>query len=118
MIIPAVKNLRATIGLTFLPVAFDLADANGDPVDLTGYSAMAHVRMNPASPLLVDLDPQITDPEAGRITISHPGEATDTWPTVSARWDLILVNPAGDRLGPYVAGAFVASRILTQPDYA
>jgi hypothetical protein len=108
-------NMGVTIGLTFGPVRFYLQDSAGGPVDLTGWSVWAEVRNSADGPVLIDLAPTIVDAENGEVVISATDEVTGGWDPLSARWDLILEDPEGERTGPYVEGAFIAAKPITQP---
>jgi hypothetical protein len=91
------------------------ATATDNPVDLTGYGVEAKVRRNEDSEVFLDLNPSITTPATGEITIPAM-TATVTAAlgfTGKFRWDLVLTN-AGNRFGPFVKGAFTVSDNITQ----
>lgn len=94
------------------------ATADDNPVDLSGFGVEATVRRteNPSSELYIDLNPSITDPTGGEITI--PAITTATTEalefTGNFKWDLVLTQ-SGQRFGPFVKGPFVVSDNITQP---
>ncbi len=93
------------------------ATADDHVVDLTGYTPKAEVRRTSDSELILDLNPSVTDATGGEITIP-PISSDDTQDfdfVGTFRWDLVLVNGSGDRLGPYVKGPFVVADNITQP---
>src|SRR5688572_3493488 len=112
---PARYNLSMTKGITFGPIVFYCADEEEVAVDLTGWTAYAEVRSGPGGSVVFDLQPQITDPAAGEITIEATDEQTAELTPGLFRWDLILENPAGERLGPYLVGSCNISAPISQP---
>ena len=109
------RNLVIYKGTDFGPLLIRVVDANGDPVDLTGWSVYAHARKKPSAALAFDLEPEITDAEGGEIQIAPLAAATGTWTEDTYRWDLILQNPDGDRI-PYLAESIITVRgMATQP---
>ncbi len=91
-------------GTTWGPYVFTCKDGNGDPVDLTGYSAFAEARLHPSGCLAFDLAPEITDAAGGEITFEFDKDETNTKPVGNFGWDLVLENAAGERKGPYAIG--------------
>ncbi len=94
------------------------ATADDNPIDLSGYTAEAEVRRTAlATDITIDLNPSITDPTTGEITIpaisSVTTEAYDF--TGTFHWDLVLVNNAGQRVGVYIIGTFLITDNITQP---
>jgi hypothetical protein len=92
------------------------ATATDHPVDLTGYGVEAKVRRTVnASDVFIDLNPSITTPATGEITIPSMNAATTNALgfTGNFMWDLVLTL-AGDRFGPYVKGSFTVSDNITQ----
>ena len=94
------------------------ATATDNPVDLTGFDVEATVRRteNPESELYIDLNPSITTPATGEITIPAITSATTAALgfTGNFKWDLVLTQ-GGQRFGPYIKGPFVVSDNITQP---
>jgi hypothetical protein len=61
-------------GATFIGRIFICLDANGDPVDLTGYLPFAQVRLDPLQSVLLDLHPSLvaTGQVVGNASVSPP----------------------------------------------
>jgi hypothetical protein len=92
------------------------ATATDHPVDLTGYTAEAKVRRTVnATDILFDLNPSITDPTTGEITIPSLTTSQTEALQFTGRfmWDFVLVL-AGQRFGPFVTGKFTVSDNITQ----
>ncbi len=93
------------------------ATADDHTVDLTGFTAQAEVRRTvEATDVTIDLNPSVTSPSAGEITIpaisSAVTEAYDF--TGTFYWDLVLIS-GGQRVGVFVKGSFIISDNITQP---
>ncbi len=110
---PETYNICIHRGVTFKKVfQFDL---NGSPWPLTGYSVSAVVRPSKGSATLTqDLSPSITDAPAGEITISLTKTQTEALSAADLFWDLVLENPSGERLGPYMEGEFLILETVTR----
>lgn len=78
-------------GITFKLVIL-VKDAAGAAIDLTGASARAQVRKRAAvsSALILDLQPSVTNPTAGEITISRPPAETAALAPQVGKWDLLV----------------------------
>lgn len=113
---PVTHNLTIRRGITFGPLTFEFKDDAGDPVDLTGWQIFADVRKKPTDEVAFSLEPEITDAEAGIAVIEFTDEETDELTAGSYGWDLVLQNPDGERLGPYLAGRVSVKTIYTQPE--
>ncbi len=91
------------------------ATATDHTVDLTGFTAQAQVRRTvEATDITIDLNPSVTDPTNGEITI--PGISSDDTHydfTGTFYWDLVLAS-SGERVGVFVKGPFVVSDNITQ----
>ncbi len=93
------------------------ATADDHTVDLTGFTAEAEVRRTELSTdVTIDLNPSVTDPTNGEITIpSISSAATELYDfTGTFYWDLVLIS-GGERLGVFVKGSFIISDNITQP---
>ncbi len=90
------------------------ATVDDHTVDLTGFTAQAQVRRNSTSDVMLDLNPSVTDPSNGEITI--PGISTsdtqDLENVGTFQWDLVLIS-GGERFGPFVKGPFVVADNIT-----
>jgi len=120
----ALTNYYLSVGLTEPTgsytgqgtLAGHTAVATDHPVDLTGYTAGAVVRRNSLADVALDLNPSITNATNGEITIPAITSAAtrDLDFTGTFRWDLVLLNGALERFGPYVTGPFTVSDNITQ----
>jgi len=115
---PVTLTLEIAPGTTFGPVLITISDAAGSPVPLAGWSAHAQARHDSRAALALDLRPTILPGDAvGLVTLpAIPWAATATLPPMSGSWDLVLQDPAGNRLPPVIGGAFFISPIITQPN--
>lgn len=112
---PGPLDLTLWRGATFGPVVVTCLDGAGAAVNLTGWSAFADVRVAAGKRKVLDLQPAILVGTDGKVTI--PGftdEQTTGLPHGSFVWDLILEQPAGERLGPILAGSFVIKTAVTR----
>lgn len=92
------------------------ATATDHPVDLTGFGVQAKVRRSEnATDIYIDLNPSITTPATGEITIpAITSAATGALEFVgNFKWDLVLTQ-AGQRFGPFIKGPFSVSDNITQ----
>ncbi len=108
--IPAILNLSAHKGTTLESVTITVADADGVVVDLMGWTPSAEVRESSGATLVVDLAPTIVD---GSVVFGLTDEQTAALVVGSYRWDLLIENPGGEILGPYIQGEFVVDDIIT-----
>ncbi len=113
---PANLDLTIYKGITFGPILITCNDSEGAPVDLTGYTAFATARpLAPGWPGEINLVPTITDAAAGQLTITMTDDQTQALTTGKWGYDLVLQNPAGERLGPYLAGTLHVHSLNTRP---
>ena len=98
---PAKYDLEIYEDSTFeLPLTW--GSAKGVPYDLTGYSAIAQIRANKKSDVvLIEMSTAngkitLTDPTNGKFTLKLlPADSLDTkW--VKGVWDLKMITPGGD----------------------
>ncbi len=103
-------------GVTFGPVLITCTDSEGAPVDLTGWTAYATARLlAPGWPGEIDLAPSITNAAAGQITLGMTDDQTQALTTGKFGYDLVLQNPDGERLGPFLAGTISVFTLNTRP---
>lgn len=111
------QPLIITRGITFPGIlinCFDSLDFT-NVFDITGWTPWAEVRSIPDSTLILDLLPYIDDPLLGRILIpAIQDEQTILLPEGKYKWDFILQDPGGQRLGPYIKGPFKIISKITQ----
>lgn len=107
-------DFTLTIGSTFGPITFTGKDANGDPADLTGYTAYAEVRTSSGSTVIIDLSPEITDELGGEITIpAITDEATAGLTAGKYQWDMLLEDSSGAVKTPILEGRFTIKNKIT-----
>ena len=70
-----VQNLYIDQGTTFL-LSIIVSDQNGDPKDLTDYTAAAQMRKSYYTNTAIDFTADISLPEDGEVTISLTAEET------------------------------------------
>lgn len=105
----------------FIGSAFSLAlewqDADGTPVDLTGWSARLQVRADTDSTVaLVDATDGdgITLDDAGHIDVELTPADTATLDAGTAVWDLVLVNPSTEPQPPLIGGTATIRRPVSR----
>jgi hypothetical protein len=104
---PAIYPIKIRRGIHYGPLTVLAQDSNSNAVDLTGFSVFAVGRSELESENLVDLQPAITNAAGGVIVIELEDEYTVTFPLMDGGvWDLVLQNPAGERIPPLLAGPF------------
>jgi hypothetical protein len=104
-------KINAYSGAT-LSLSFTAKDEDGDPVDLTGYTARAEVRPTiSSSTLTLNLAPTIPTPANGVISISIADEVTALIEPGAYVWGLVLVTPAGGVI-PIESGPIVFRQIV------
>lgn len=108
-------DFQAFAGSSFGPVTLVCKDANGDPVDLTGYTAHAQVRVAAGEDVLLDLSPQVTDAAVGEVTLPVVAPATTTGLAAGVyRWDFILKDASGAVTAPVLEGRFKVSNKISE----
>lgn len=109
-------NLEILKGTTFGPIQIICKDAAGVAVPLAGWSAFAEVRKDEKSSVVLDLTPVIAaNDAAGLVTLpAIAWGTTDDLPVMVAQWDLILQDPTGRRLPPFLGGRVTISLPITQ----
>ncbi len=113
-----------TVSLSYAGTVLDITSAGSGtnsiytkrPLDLTGWSVWAWVKLDPSLALVYDLDPQIDgDPTTGKIDLSKTDTQTSTITAGNYLWDVILEKPTGERIGPLFKGTFFVSDLVTEP---
>lgn len=98
-----------TIGQAYLPANFDLALYKGDffsltvtlknpdesALDLTGYTAAAHIRTTFADELSYDFEATVDGP-AGQVHLFLPSTTSSTIPAGNYIWDVEVTQPDGN----------------------
>lgn len=107
---PAALNLRIYQGANFGPVSIFCQDANGNAVNIAGWTLNAQARKPAAcgvGELVFNFAPTIANASNGEITMSRNAAATANDPQGTLVWDLVPTNASGTILGPLVAGRVV-----------
>lgn len=109
------ENLDLAIqrGISFGPVTVTCLDDEGEVLDITGYTAYAEARERPGGCIAINLAPTIPMGTDGKVSIVLTDDQTDDLAVGNYGWDLILENPAGERLGPYAYGAVAVRQPFT-----
>lgn len=104
-------KVNAYSGAT-LSLSFTCKDEDGDPVNLTGYTARAEVRPTVSSETLtLDLAPTIPTPANGIISVSISDEVTALIEPGSYVWGLVLETPSGGVI-PIESGPIIFRQIV------
>lgn len=115
---PARYNITITRGVDYLGMVIQCYSdtACTTPVDLTGWTAYAQAR-DSVGKLLRDFAPVVSDPAVGKVMFPPiPAVQTRAMSRGSCQWDLLLQQPSGVRLGPFLAGTLTISDQPTQND--
>lgn len=91
-------------------------DADDAVYPLTGgWTAAAQVRLyNALGSTLVNLNPTITNGSTGEVTLTVTDTTTAALSPAEGGWDMVLISPAGLRLGPFVGGGASVLLPVTQ----
>jgi hypothetical protein len=111
---PGKLDLEMYIGTQFGPLIITCLDTNGDPVNIRGYTVEAEARTSSTATASFDVGATITNGDAGEITLKKLHTETATLVPGRPRWDLILVTPAGVRIGPILAGTVKVTQPITR----
>jgi hypothetical protein len=95
-------DLDVVKGSIFGPVMFTAVDATGNPINLTNWQVFA--KSTNGFGQLYDLQPFVSNPAAGQITIQLTQQQTDLFSIGRNRWDFMLQRPTGERLPPFLGG--------------
>jgi hypothetical protein len=114
--IPAVHNITCYIGTTLGPLVFTGSDSDSVAVDITGWTPYAEVRKRSGSEVVLDLAPTITSGPLCKITVEITDEDTAELEAGTYKWDLLLQKPTGERLGPFITGAFILKTKISESD--
>lgn len=98
-----------------LSLSFTCLDENGDPFDLTGYSARGMVRPYAASSTeTLDLSPTIPTPSNGVIRITKTDEQTALVDPGDYVWGVVLDSPSGAVI-PVADGSIKFRLLIPRP---
>lgn len=85
------------------------------PIDLTGWTVWAWVKVTPGGTLVFDLAPVIAAPTNGQIDLSKTDEETIVLTPGAFFWDMVLEDAGGVRLGPLFQGTCEVVQLVTEP---
>jgi hypothetical protein len=94
-------NLDLMQGDDWIATVLVLVDHSPDPAepfDLTGYSAVSHIRLGPADShpdIIVDMQAEIVDPVNGEILLLLTHNQTETLVAPRYVWDLAIISATG-----------------------
>lgn len=120
-------NIVIVRGITHPSILVVFKNLVGAQVDLDSYNVYSQVRKKPGGSVVLDLEPVIIPDDQllgypdevlgpGRVKLAgYTDEETFAMKNASLYWDIVLENPAGERLGPFVAGSFDIITIITEP---
>jgi hypothetical protein len=107
-------NLTIIRGCTFEELILVMQDSLGNPVNIIGFTVSAQVRLDAGSPVIVDLNPTITDAANGEVTI--PEISDDITPSFAAgvyHWDLLLEEMGTDNRQKMLTGRVYIQEKIT-----
>lgn len=71
-----------------------LEEEGGAPISIAGWSVRSQIRSS-AGELIAELTTEITDPAAGKYSLTSPPAETATWPVGNARMDIQFTDAGG-----------------------
>ncbi len=111
-------NLDVTFLRTidFVAVQYQLTDANGAPIDYTGYTIDADARKTPDSPLAFTMGASWVDASTGTYQIARTDVETAAMPVGEYLYDVVLTTPAPAslRLPPVFTAKVFVKNVCTQ----
>lgn len=108
---PASVDLRIYRGDTFEAQEFRWEQPAGTPVNITGYTVAAQIRLKPdAEDTEAEFECTITDAVNGKWTIEMADDVTEDLPKKTLYWDMQLTSPGG------VTKTFAAGKIVLTKD--
>jgi hypothetical protein len=106
-------NIDARSGET-LNISFACKDIEGEPSDLTGYSARMVMRTSVASPAVAfDFEPTIPVPTNGVVFVDCTPEQTEIISAGMYYWDIVLDTP-DDEVLPLAGGTIKFRQLVTR----
>jgi hypothetical protein len=77
------------------------------PFDLTGYTVQAEVRVQSGDPVILDLEPVVTDAANGMVAFAvFSDEETALYEAGVYQWDCIATNVTNEVVGRFLTGQF------------
>lgn len=110
---PANYDITVRKGDTYSQV-YQFKDSDGDPIDLTSWSAKAQIRekQHQGSNLIIDFTATITDAVNGKVKLSLTSTQTAAISNRTGHWDLLLTN-ASDEDETYLYGEVTFTDTVT-----
>src|SRR6266576_2037823 len=97
MIVAGTLNLTIIRGCTFEALVLVMQSLGGTPVNITGFTVSAQIRLDAGSPIIIDLNPSITDAPNGEVTLAEiADETTNSFTAGVYHWDLLLEQTSTD----------------------
>lgn len=87
----------------YLPLSVTLVQPNGTPLNLTGYTAQAHIRSNYGDEFVYAFTVTIPAPSTGKIDIVLPSNVSAGIAPGTYIWDFQVKEPSGN-IRTYLAG--------------
>lgn len=114
MILAGVLDLTLIRGCTFEQLTFTAQSLNGSPVDISGFIPSAQVRAQSGDPVLIDLQPYISDGPNGVIICPEINDdVTPNYEPGVYQWDWILNDPTNDDTQQILFGKFYIKNKVT-----
>lgn len=101
-------------GIDFVAKQFQLADANGEGIDYTGYSIDSDARKTPDSPLAFAMGVSWVNAATGTYEIAKNYGDTAALSVGEYGYDVVLTTPGGLRLPPVVTAKVSVVNNYTQ----
>lgn len=94
--------------------AWELVDTDGNPADLTGWTARSQIRthQDPTATLLHELTAEVDVP-GSRVTVSWTAEESLGWEWRSGFFDVILTDPVGRPVQIVTQGRVEVDKVVT-----
>ena len=112
--VPFNLPLTITKGLRYGPIIFQFKQSDGTPFPLIGWEVFAHARRDKGDKDKIDLEPSITDASGGEVRIEFSDERTAELTPTTYGWDMLLLPPGGEMIGPYFAGNLTIKQTYTR----
>lgn len=109
---PSNQNLEIYKG-DYVEILVTVKDENDTPINLTGYTAEAHLRDNYPDATPIEFECTITG-ITGQVQIFLPSSVSSTLVPGDCIWDFQITDPSGERTRTYLAGDVVVYNEVTR----
>lgn len=107
MIIAGPLDLTLIRGCTFPTLTFTAQGLTGTPIDISGMIPYAQVRVQSGDPVVIDLQPYISDGPNGVVTCPEiDDDVTPNYEPGVYQWDWLLNDPVNDDTFQILVGQF------------